>query len=294
VVTLGARFDPVELWETVERHQVGSLVIVGDAFARPMLRALEENPGRWDVRSLHAIVSSGVMWSREVKEGLLRHNPGMLLMDAFGSTEAVGFGSSVTTAEGEARTARFAIGDGCKVFTPDHREVKPGSGERGFVGRSGPIPLGYYKDPEKSAMSFPTIDGVRYSMPGDWCTVEADGTLTLLGRGNACINSGGEKIYPEEVEECLKAHPSVEDALVIGVPDERWGQAVIGVVQLRRGAALDEDRLRQHVRDELAGYKAPKRVVEAETVRRTPSGKADYAWAAAHVEARLASARGRV
>jgi fatty-acyl-CoA synthase len=197
----------------------------------------------------------------------------------------VGFGTSLTSAKGGARTAKFALGEDCRVFTEDHRPVVPGSGERGFVARRGPIPLGYYKDPEKTAKTFPTIDGVRYSVPGDWCTVEADGTLTLLGRGSACINTAGEKVHPEEVEEALKTHPDVEDALVVGVPDERWGNAVTGVVQLRQGAAFDEDALRRHVRERLAGYKTPKRILPVPRMFRAPNGKADYRSAAAFARA---------
>jgi fatty-acyl-CoA synthase len=269
-------FDPVELFDAIDRDRVMGLVIVGDAFAKPMLKTLDEHPGRWQLSSLRAIVSSGVMWSREVKQGLLRHQPGMMLVDAFGSSEAVGFGSSVTTADGETRTARFQIGEHCKVFSEDHREVAPGSGEKGFIARSGPIPVGYYKDPKKSAETFPTIDGVRYSIPGDWCTIEADGTLTLFGRGSVCINTAGEKVYPEEVEEALKTHPDVEDALVVGLPDEKWGQAVTGIVQLSADTDLDEDALRSHVRLQLAGYKTPKRILAVERMFRAPNGKADY------------------
>ena len=288
VVTLESHaFDAAELFDTIERHRAGSVVIVGDAFARPMLKALNENPGRWDLSSLRLVVSSGVMWSREVKQGLLAHHPGMMLMDAFGSSEAVGFGSSVTTAGGGTRTAKFVIGESCKVFTEDHREVVPGSGERGFIARCGPIPLGYHKDPKKTAEAFPVIGGVRYAMPGDWCTVEADGTLTLLGRGSVCINTAGEKVYPEEVEEALKTHPDVEDALVVGLPDERWGQAVTAVVELRPGSAFDEERLRAYVRERLAGYKTPKRVVPVGRMFRAPNGKADYKAAAAHAAASL-------
>jgi fatty-acyl-CoA synthase len=280
-VTLpGEHFDPEALFDAVERHRVQQLVIVGDAFARPMLRALRANPGRWHLASLQSIVSSGVMWSQEVKQGLLEHQPGLLLADMFGSSEAVGFGTSLTSAKGGTRTAKFAIGEDCRVFTEDHRPVEPGSGERGFIARRGPIPLGYYKDPEKTARTFPTIDGVRYSVPGDWCTVEADGTLTLLGRGSACINTAGEKVHPEEVEEALKTHPDVEDALVVGVPDERWGNAVTGVVQLREGAAFDEEALRRHVRERLAGYKTPKRILPVPRMFRAPNGKADYRSAA--------------
>jgi len=290
IVTLeGEKFDPVELWDVVERRAVNSVVIVGDAFARPMLNTLEEHPNRWDISSLKMIVSSGVMWSREVKQALLRHNPHMLLVDTFGSSEAVGFGTSITSAAGETRTARFQIGERCKVFTEDHREVEPGSGELGFIARCGPIPIGYYKDEAKTAKTFPVIDGVRYSIPGDWCTVEADGTLTLLGRGSACINTAGEKVYPEEVEEVLKTCEGVHDALVVGLPDERWGQAVTAVVEMSPGAAFDEQTLRRHVREHLAGYKAPKRIVETPRMFRAPNGKADYKGAAAFAERELAT-----
>jgi acyl-CoA synthetase (AMP-forming)/AMP-acid ligase II len=285
----GEKFDPVELFDVVERHRVDSVVIVGDAFARPMLSALDAEPGRWDLSSLKLIVSSGVIWSREVKQGLLRHHEGMMLVDTFGSSEAVGFGTSVTSIQGETRTARFRIGEKCKVFSEDHREVAPGSGEPGFIARCGPIPLGYYKDPEKSARTFPVIGGVRYSIPGDWCTVEEDGTLTLLGRGSACINTGGEKVYPEEVEEALKTHPDVVDALVVGLPDEKWGQAVTGVVELRPGGALREEQLRDHVHRALAGYKTPKRIVAVERMPRAPNGKADYGAAAEHAKRALAA-----
>ena len=277
IVTLeSARFDAHELWHTVDRHKVQAVAIVGDAFAKPMLRALEDKPGEYDISSLVLIVSSGVMWTPEVKKGLLAHHKGMVLVDSFGASEAVGFGMSVTTATGETRTAKFQIGEKVKVFTEDEREVVPGSGEPGFVARCGPIPLGYFKDPEKTAATFRTIGGVRYSIPGDWCLVEADGTLTLLGRGSVCINTAGEKVYPEEIEEVLKEHPSVYDALVVGVPDEKWGQAVTGVVQLKGGAALDEQALREHVRAKLAGYKTPKRVLATESLGRAPNGKADY------------------
>jgi len=284
----GANFDPVRLFDAVVRHRIQSIVIVGDAFARPMLRALDAEPERWDLSSLRVILSSGVMWSREVKMGLLRHQPGLMLADLFGSSEAIGFGRSVTSAKGERATARFEIGESCKVFTEDHREVVPGSGEPGYIARTGAIPLGYYKDEAKTAKTFPTIDGVRYSIPGDWCTVEADGSITLLGRGSACINTAGEKVYPEEVEEVLKTHRDVEDALVFGLEDERWGQAVTAVVSLRAGARFDESALREHVRARLAGYKTPKRLLLGDRAFRAANGKADYRSAAAHARDRLA------
>ena len=276
-------FDAEELWDTVDRTQAVSAVIVGDAFAKPMLNALDASPGRWKLESLKLMISSGVMWSREVKLALLEHVPQVMLADMFGSSEAVGFGTSVTSKGAKSKTAKFEIGDDCRVFTEDHREVEPGSGERGFIARRGPIPTGYYKDPEKTAKTFPTIDGVRYSIPGDWCTVEADGTLTLLGRGSACINTAGEKVYPEEVEETLKLHETIEDALVVGVPDERWGTAVTAVVQARQAAAFDEAALRDHVRGHLAGYKTPKRIFAVDQMFRAPNGKANYKGAKAFV-----------
>lgn len=280
-------FDAEELFDLVERQRVNSLVIVGDAFARPMLHALDEHPGRWKLSSLKLVLSSGVMWSREVKQGLLRHHQGWVLGDLFGSSEAVGFGNSVTSAKGESGTAVFRVGESCAVFTEDHEPVQPGSGVRGFIARRGAIPLGYYKDPEKTAKTFPTIAGVRYSVPGDWCLVETDGTLTLLGRGSACINTAGEKVFPEEVEEALKTHPEVADALVVGVPDRRYGQAVVAVVEPRPGRTPDEVALRAHVRESLAGYKTPKRVFAIARMFRGANGKADYKAALAFAREQL-------
>lgn len=276
--------DVEELWDTVECRQVNGLVIVGDAFARPMLKALEDNPGRWDIRSLKLMVSSGVMWSPSVKEGLLSHNKTMLLLDTFGSSEALGFGSSISAAGGTPGSARFTIGPDCKVFDENMSEVEPGSGVRGFIARPGPIPLGYYKDEKKTAETFPTINGIRYSIPGDWCTMEADGSLNLLGRGSSCINSAGEKIFPEEVEETLKTHAAVEDALVFGVDDEKWGQAVSALVSLVPGQKLEGCELKEHVGGLLADYKSPKNIVFAEAVFRAPNGKADYKAAKAYFE----------
>lgn len=280
IVTLGdASFEAAEMWETVARHKVESIAIVGDAFARPMLRVLDEHPGRWDTSSLVTIVSSGLMWSKEVKAGLCKHIPQVVLMDSFGASEGLGFGLSITTAQGGTNTAKFGIGEFCDVFDEHDRKVEAGSGVPGFIARKGAIPAGYYKDPEKSASTFRTIDGVRYSIPGDWCLVEADGGLTLLGRGSVCINTAGEKVYPEEIEEVLKTHPAIGDALVVGVPDERWGQAVTAVVHLNDGVPFDECVVRAHVRDKLAGYKTPKAIHPTTTPLRASNGKADYATA---------------
>ena len=280
VVTLPSlSFEAEELWDIVEQHKVESIAIVGDAFAKPMLRALDENPDRWDTSSLITILSSGVMWSKEVKAGLCKHIPQVALMDSFGASEGLGYGLSVTTAEGGTNTAKFGIGEFCDVFDEEDKIVEPGSGVPGFIARKGAIPLGYYKDPEKSAKTFKTIDGVRYSIPGDWCQVETDGSLTLLGRGSVCINTAGEKVYPEEVEEVLKTHPAIADALVVGVPHEKWGQAVTAVVHLDESSEFDEKAVIGHVREQLAGYKTPKAIHPTATPLRASNGKADYAAA---------------
>jgi len=289
VITLEKpNFDAEELLTAIDAHKPQTLVIVGDSFGKPILNALNAAPGRYDVSSILTIVSSGVMWSHEVKKGMLEHMPQAMLSDGFSSSEALGMGNSIMTKDSEVQTAKFMLGERCKVFDENDQPVEPGSGKSGMVAIGPPNPLGYYKDDEKTARTFRTINGVRYSIPGDWCIVEADGTLTLLGRGSACINTAGEKVFPEEVEEALKTHPSVEDALVVGLPDEKWGQAVTGVVRLAEGASLDEESLRAHVRKSLAGYKTPKRVVATEQSIRASNGKADYATAKKIAETALA------
>ncbi len=277
VVTLppSRGFDAHELWKTAHEHKVTGMAIVGDAFAKPMLSALKEKSANYDLGSVQNITSSGVMWSREVKVGMLEYLPNAVLVDSFGASEAVGFGVSMMAKGVDIGTAKFTIGDACKVFNEEDREVVPGSGEPGFIARKGHIPLGYFEDEEKTASTFRTIDGVRYSIPGDWCTVEEDGTITLLGRGSVCINSGGEKIYPEEIEEALKGHDAVHDALVVGVPDEKWGQAVVAVVQ-SSDQDPSVDTLCAHVRSHLAAYKVPKQVLFTDDLMRAPNGKADY------------------
>jgi len=279
IVTLvGRTFEAEEFLDTVQAEKVNAVAIVGDAFAKPILRALDANPGRWDLSSLVAITSSGVMWSEETKQGLLKHHPGMLLADAFSSSEALGMGTSVSTAGGTTSTAKFALGETTRVITEDGRDVTPGSDEVGRVaikGR-GRVPIGYYKDADKTARTFLVIDGERYSVPGDYASVDADGTLKILGRGSVCINTGGEKVYPEEVEEVLKTHPSVRDAVVVGIPDEKWGEAITAMVEPHPGGKVDEAELVTHVKSRLAAYKAPKRVLTVDTMGRAPNGKVDY------------------
>jgi acyl-CoA synthetase (AMP-forming)/AMP-acid ligase II len=222
------------------------------------------------------INSSGVMWSEEVKQGLLRHLPGVVLFDSLGSSEAVGMGGSLAGGGASAHTAEFALGPGARVVGPDDRDVQPGSGEVGMIALPGYIPVGYYKDEEKTARTFRTIDGVRYTIPGDCATVDAEGKIRLLGRGSVVINTGGEKVYPEEVEEVIKRLPGVADAVCVGVPDERFGERVCALVERRPGAELTEDAVSDAVRKELAGYKVPRVVLFVETIGRSPAGKVDY------------------
>ncbi len=276
VTMVGRHFDPVELLDTVQQHRVQGLSIVGDAFAKPILRALDAEPNRWDVSSLRVIVSSGVIWAAETKAGLLRHNDRLIMVDSLGSSEALAMASNTTKAGAATTTAKFSLGPDTKVLTEDGREVQPGSGERGRVAMRGRTPIGYYKDEAKSATTFVLVDGVRWSIPGDWAEVEADGTLKLYGRGSQCINTGGEKVYPEEVEEALKLHPSVDDAAVVGVPDQRFGEAITALVQLHPGATLDEAALVAHVKEHHAAYKAPKRVLQVDTIGRAANGKLNY------------------
>jgi 3-oxocholest-4-en-26-oate---CoA ligase len=278
IVTLpGRHFAADELLDTIEAERIKSIAIVGDAFAKPVLEALDAEPGRWDISSLRVITSSGVMWSSATKEGLLRHNPRLILVDTLGSSEAISMASSVSTAGARGSTAAFALGPTTRVITDDGHEVAPGSGDVGLVAFRGRMPLGYHKDAEKSARTFRMLDGERWSIPGDHASIDADGTLRLLGRGSQCINTGGEKVYPEEVEEVIKTHPDAVDAACVGVPDDRFGEAIVALVQLRSGALLDEAAVIGHVKDHLAGYKAPKRVFAIPTVGRAPNGKVDYA-----------------
>jgi len=283
ICTLSSRsFDPAELLDAVQRHRVTNLTIVGDAFAKPIIAELEraEAAGHeYDLTSLRLVISSGVMWSQQTKDALLARAD-VVCADLLGSSEGVGFANSVAKRNRPAPTARFRLGEHAQVFTEAGDAVQPGSGERGLLAVGGPIPVGYYKDPDKSAGTFREFAGRTWSVPGDWATVETDGTITLLGRGSVCINTAGEKVFPEEVEETLKTHPAVRDANVVGVPDDTWGSAVVAVLSFEPGAAVATDELVAHCRATLAGYKVPKRIEVVDAVRRGPNGKADYRWAA--------------
>ena len=272
-------FDPVALWQLAEKEQATDITIVGDVFAKPMLAALEEaktSGQSYDLSSLQMMGSSGVMWSTEIKRSLLEHID-MVIVDSMGSTEG-SMGSSTVSREtlDDDQTAKFNMNDTTKVLTEEGIEVEPGSGEVGMICNGGMVPLGYYKDEKKSAETFKTFGDTRYSIPGDYATVEADGSIALLGRGSICINSGGEKIFPEVVEETLKTHDSVYDCLVVGLPDDRFGEKVTAVISISGNESFDETALNDHVRGKLAAYKAPRTILVADEVPRAANGKADY------------------
>jgi fatty-acyl-CoA synthase len=279
VVTLTSRsLDPDELLTAIERHRCTHNTIVGDSFSKPIIRAIDaaiERGEPYDTSSLRMIVSSGVMWTTEVKQALLDRIPQVALFDAMGSTEG-SMGNQVTVRGGASETAKFLMNPTTKVFDEFDREVEPGSGQIGRVAAGGQVPIGYYKDPEKTARTFRVIDGVRYAFPGDMAQVAADGTLILLGRGSNVINSGGEKIFPEEVEEAVKRIDGVVDCLVVGIDDDTFGQAVTAVAALAPGVAVSEAEVISGVKAQIAGFKAPKRVVFVDQVPRAPNGKADY------------------
>jgi acyl-CoA synthetase (AMP-forming)/AMP-acid ligase II len=265
VVTLtGARFDAVEVLDTIAHRRVNSLAIVGDAFGKPLVEALDADPDRWDISSLHTISSSGALFSETVVRGLLRHNTAMSVIDVVGASEAMGIAFATWTSDSTFAPGQF-------VPSPDTRVL-----DDGRVARRGNIPLGYYKDPERSAVTFPVIDGERWSVPGDYATIGPDGSMRLFGRGTSSINTAGEKVWPEEVEAVIKELPEVADVAVVGVPDDRLGESVTAVVVRRPGASLDETAVVAHVRQRLAGYKAPKRVLFVPSLDRLESGKIDH------------------
>ena len=273
-------FDPDFLFKEVERTKTNNIVIVGDAFAKPMVDALDKAKKEnkpYNLESVNNIISSGVMWSAEVKQGLLEHHS-MVLIDAMGSTEG-GMGSSTTSREQSPGTAKFVINPGVIVLTDEGEHAEPGSGKMGKIGTSALVPKGYYKDEKKSAETFKEFEGVRYSFPGDYALVEADGTITLLGRGSNCINTAGEKVYPEEVEEAVKRNSDIYDCLVVGMKDDRFGQRVVALASFEEGHEITEQELISYTREHLAGYKLPKQVLFVEEVMRAPNGKANYKWA---------------
>jgi len=279
---LVSRFDPLDVWRLVEKERVNLVFITGDAMGRPLIEALDERGVDYDLSSLVAVSSTAAVFSPSVKDQFFERFPNLVLSDSVGSSEGGANGYSLVQ---RGKTAMkggptvTAVRDST-VLDDELRPVEPGSGVVGKVARKGNIPLEYYKDPDKSAQTFVTApDGNRYSIPGDFATVEADGTITLLGRGSVSINSGGEKIFPEEVEAAVKSHPGIYDAVVVGVPDERWGQRVAAVVQPREGVTPTLEDVQAHCRTKLAGYKVPRDLHVVAGVQRSPSGKPDYRWA---------------
>jgi fatty-acyl-CoA synthase len=280
------RLDPEDIWSTVERERVTALTIVGDAFGRPLADALVDTER--DLSSLRLLTSGGAILTASLKREFLARLPGLRILDALGSSESGTQASQVSTGDGQATTGDFALNPDNVVLNGDlSGVVEPGTGEVGWLARRGRVPLGYHRDPEKTARTFPNIDGTRYAVPGDRATVEADGRLRLLGRDSVTINSGGEKIFAEEVEHALKHHPAVYDAVVVPTPHERWGQQVTAVVRLREGAQVSEADLREAAGEHLAAYKLPKVFVFVDAIERSPSGKADYRWATATARDRL-------
>jgi acyl-CoA synthetase (AMP-forming)/AMP-acid ligase II len=289
---LAPEFNADEVWRRIHDHKVNLLFFTGDAMARPLLDALlahQEKGSEYDLSSLFLLASTAALFSPSIKERLLELLPNRVITDSIGSSET-GFGGTSIVAKDAPHSGgpRVTIDHRTVVIGDDGNEVKPGSGARGLIAKKGNIPVGYYKDEKKTAETFKTINGVRYAIPGDYAQVEEDGTVTMLGRGSVSINSGGEKIYPEEVEAALKGHPDVFDALVVGVPDARYGQHVAAVVQARPGARPTLADLDGFVRAEIAGYKVPRSLWLVDEVKRSPAGKPDYRWAKEQTEARPA------
>ena len=275
-IVLLPAFDPDEIWREIAKHQVNVLVIIGDAMARPLVEAYAA--GDYDASSLVALSSSAALFSPAVKDACAKALPDAVITEAIGSTET-GFAGISFVSPGEPHRGGPTVMAGPDVIVLGDDGRPAASGQVGRLARGGHVPLGYYKDPARTAAMFAEVDGKRYAIPGDMARVEDDGTLTLLGRGNTCVNTGGEKVFPEEVEGALKSHPDVFDALVIGVPDALLGQRVAALIQPRPGAKADLGALQEHVRRQIAGYKVPRSIWLAEAIRRTVSGKADYAWA---------------
>ena len=277
-VVLQHKFDAKKALRLIEREKVNTVSLVGDAMARPIADALEEPGADYDLSSLIAFSSAGAVFSDTVRDQLKRHLPNIFIVDAYGASETGHQGSSTAESSPE-KGLRFAMNDRTTVLDDNLEPVKPGSDVVGRVALRGHVPLGYYKDPVKTAATFKEIDGVRYVLPGDMAKVDADGTVLVLGRGSVCINSGGEKIYPEEVEAALKSHPDVFDAVVVGVKDEKWGERVTALVQARDGRDPEPDDIVAHCRTKVAGYKVPRQVFLLDALQRSPSGKPDYPWA---------------
>jgi acyl-CoA synthetase (AMP-forming)/AMP-acid ligase II len=287
VLPISSGFDPDLALSCIDKHAIMVLTISGDAFATPLINALQDNPGKYGLQALKVVNSTAMIFSNHNKKALLKQIPELIIFDNLGSSESPASAMAMFGKDNDLEGSSVVLNltPNSKVFTEDLREVQPGSGEKGFLASTGALPLGYYKDEAKTAATFITVDGVRYSRPGDWVEVLEDGSVKFLGRGSVSINSGGEKIYPDEVESVIKSHPSVDDCVVVGVADERFGQAVTAVVQPKQEGAVTADELRDHVRSRLSGYKVPKHVLFVAEVYRAPNGKVDYPATKALAEA---------
>jgi acyl-CoA synthetase (AMP-forming)/AMP-acid ligase II len=271
----------VTVLQLVERERITSLNMTGDVSAVPLVDELRAHPGDYDTSSLRLLGSGATMLSGDAKAELLERIPTVVaISEAVGSSEAPVEAATVTTRGGaRPQSLKFNARPETAVLDDDLRPVQPGSGQVGRLAVRGRVPIGYHNDPDKSARTFIEIDGVRWTHTGDMATVEADGSIRLLGRGSECINTGGEKVYPEEVEAVVKTHPGVSDALVVGRPHPKWGHQVVALVQLTDGADLGLDELDAHCRPHLAAYKLPRDLVTVERIQRSPTGKPDYDWA---------------
>jgi acyl-CoA synthetase (AMP-forming)/AMP-acid ligase II len=275
------KFDAAKVWSEVERERVNVVMITGDAMGRPLIESLIAPGATWDTSSLFSLTSTAATFSPSVKDQFFERFPNLIMIDAIGSSESGNNGMTMVQKGQTAMKGGPSVNrsSGSVVIDEQGRPLEPGCGKVGKIARTGHIPLEYYKDPKKSSETFVTFEGVRYAIPGDFAMIEEDGRITLLGRGSVSINSGGEKIFPEEVEAAVKSHPDVFDCTVVGVPDERWGERVAAVVQLRPGCEPDLASIQAHCRDRIAGYKVPRELHVVEQVVRSPSGKPDYRWA---------------
>ena len=275
-------FDPVHMLDLIERHSINVMAVVGDAMALPIIQALESHPGRWQLKSLMVFGNGGAVFSRHLQERLLVQLPHLVLNNSMASSESGVVGGGDKTPE-SAGLMRIAPRPDLSVISEDLRILSQ-AGEEGVLARSGHTPLGYYGDPKKTAETFVVIDGCRWVLTGDRARIETSGEYMVLGRGSQCINTGGEKVYPEEVEEAARRYPSVQDVVVIGLPDERWGSKVAAVVQVQQGQTFDLQEFEKVCRTNLSGYKVPRAVFVASEVKRSPAGKADYRWAKAFAQ----------
>jgi acyl-CoA synthetase (AMP-forming)/AMP-acid ligase II len=280
-VVLQHRFDPEDAWDLVERERVNSMTLVGDAMARPLAEALANSTKQRDLSSLLVLSSAGAVLSDSVKDDIRAAAPNVTVMENFGATETGHQGFEAVGAAKPESGLRFTMKPTTTVLDDDLSPIEAGSGVVGRVALRGRIPLGYYNDPEKTAKTFVEIRGERWVLPGDMGTIDADGTVIVFGRGAVCINSGGEKIYPEEVEGAVKAHPDVYDAVIVGVPDHRWGERVAAIIQPREGRSPTLESIQEHCRTRIAGYKVPREIHVVDQMIRHPSGKPDYPWARA-------------